>query len=104
MSEELKTLAGELGVNNNSRVATSPTSHSVCIQRGVGLRVVGGRVGSFGGPGFAEVDQCCENEDMCPPVREAGAATKLTPQKATGDNVCERCDQFPPSAGIIVGD
>ena len=57
----------ELGVNNNSSVASNPMSHTTCNHRGVGVRA-GGFGGSFGGPDFAGVERCTWNDDMTTPV------------------------------------
>ena len=46
----------ELGRNNNKRVATRPTIHTVCVHRGAGFFAVDGRGGSVGGPDFAGLE------------------------------------------------
>ena len=54
-----------LGVNSNNNVMTMPASQSACIQGGAGLRFVGGRGGSFGGPDFAGLDWWIHDNDIC---------------------------------------
>jgi len=84
----------ELGTNNNRSVTINPTTHTVCNQRGVGFRPVGGFGGSFGGPDFAELDRCTEYEYMRrvplpsrPATRIGGPGLKTTGEIPSGHSV-----------------